>query len=328
MTKVSYEYDDVFIHARYSDILSRNEVSTKVTLSSKDSMHSMELHVPVISSNMDTVTEGMMTKTLAEAGAIGALHRFMPIVDNIAEFQKERKCFVSIGVNRDWQERATALHIHGARFFVVDIAHGHSKMMMDTVQWLRKEFGRDIFIMAGNVGTPDAVRDLDSWGVDCMKVGIGPGAVCLTKNVTGVNTPMFTTVQECAEATDKPIIADGGLRAFGDIAKAIGAGATAVMSGFFFAGSPETPERSLQYDPVTETYKHIYRGMASRDVMNNIRSEGNMPTAEGRTTFTDEKPSAKIIVNEIAGALRSSFSYVGARNFTEFQSKVQFGYRR
>jgi IMP dehydrogenase/GMP reductase len=100
------------------------------------------------------------------------------------------------------------------------------------------------------------------------------------------------------------------------------------MSGFFFAGSPETPERSRQYDPVTGTYKHIYRGMASRDVMNNIRSEGNMPTAEGRTTFTDEKPSAKIIVNEIAGALRSSFSYVGARNFTEFQSKVQFGYRR
>jgi IMP dehydrogenase len=328
MTIVSYEYDDVFIHARYSDIVSRNEVSTKVNLSSKDSNHAIELNVPIISSNMDTVTEGAMTKALAEAGAIGALHRFMPIVDNITEFQKERKCFVSIGVNRDWQERAKALHLYGARFFVVDIAHGHSKMMMDTVKWLRNEFGRDIFIMAGNIGTPEAVCDLDSWGVDCMKIGIGPGAVCLTKNVTGVNTPMFSTVQLCAYATDKPIIADGGLRAYGDIAKAIGAGATAVMSGFFFAGSPETPDRSRQYDHVTGAFKHIYRGMASRDVMNNIRSEDNMPTAEGRTTTTNEKPSAKIIINEIAGALRSSFSYVGARNITDFQSKVKFGYRR
>lgn len=114
MTKVSYEYDDVFIHARYSDILSRNEVSTKVTLSSKDSMHSMELHVPVISSNMDTVTEGMMTKTLAEAGAIGALHRFMPIVDNIAEFQKNENALyrlvsIVIGKKGQWLYISMAL---------------------------------------------------------------------------------------------------------------------------------------------------------------------------------------------------------------------------
>jgi IMP dehydrogenase len=139
---------------------------------------------------------------------------------------------------------------------------------------------------------------------------------------------MFTTVSQCAEATDKPIIADGGLRAYGDIAKALGAGATAVMSGYFFAGSPETPDRSREYDAVTGTYKHIYRGMASREAMNVIRSENHMPTPEGRTATINEKPSAKIIIGEIAGALRSSFSYVGARTFKEYQTKVVFGQRR
>ena len=328
MSNISYEYDDVFIKPRYSTVLSRQEVSTAVTLESKDSCHKLTIDVPVISANMDTVTESAMTIALAESGAIGSLHRFMSIEENISEFLKEKKCFVSIGVNRDWKERAIALHNAGARFFIVDIAHGHSKMMKNSVRWLRSQFGKDIFIMAGNVGTPEAVSDLDNWGVDCIKVGIGGGYVCETKNVTGVNTPMFSTVRDCANATDKPIIADGGARSYGDVAKAIGVGATAVMSGYFFAGSPETPERSRIYDPTTHAIKSVYRGMASRDAMNVIREQANMPTPEGRTTVTNEKPSVKLIVNEIAGGLRSAFSYVGARNFNEFQSKVIFGYRR
>jgi IMP dehydrogenase len=328
MSNISYEYDDVFIKPRYSTVLSRKEVSTAVTLESKDSCHKITIDVPVISANMDTITESGMTKALAEAGAIGSLHRFMSIEENVSEFNKETKCFVSIGVNRDWKERAIALHNAGARFFIVDIAHGHSKMMKNSVRWLREQFGKDIFIMAGNVGTPEAVGDLDDWTVDAIKVGIGGGFVCETKNVTGVNTPMFSTIAECAKATDKPIIADGGARAYGDIAKALGAGASAVMSGYFFAGSPETPDRTRQYDPSTGSYKHIYRGMASKDAMNVIREQVNMPTPEGRTTETSEKPSVKFIVNEIAGGLRSAFSYVGARNFNEFQSKVIFGYRR
>lgn len=154
-------------------------------------------------------------------------------------------------------------------------------------------------------------------------------SVCETKNVTGVNTPMFTAVQQCAEATDKPIIADGGARAYGDVAKAIGAGATAVMSGYFFAGCPENPERSKIYDPINHTYKPIYRGMASRDAMAVIReTEKGLPTPEGRSTTTSLKPSAKVVVEEIAGGLRSAYSYVGARTTKEFWSKVSFGYRR
>jgi len=202
-------------------------------------------------------------------------------------------------------------------------------MMKKTIGWLREQYGRNIFIMAGNVGTPQAVKDLDSWGVDAIKVGIGGGFVCETKNVTGVNTPMFTAVQQCAGATDKPIIADGGARAYGDVAKAIGAGASAVMSGFFFAGCPENPERSKIYDPTTHTYRPIYRGMASRDAMAVIRdADKNLPTPEGRSTTTNLKPSAKVVVEEIAGGLRSAYSYVGARTTNEFWNKVSFGYRR
>ena len=335
MTRQIYvEYDDVFIHPGFSDIMSRSEVDTSVTLSSKDSDHSFTLKVPVIAANMDTVTEGEMARTLSEAGACGAIHRFLPIADNVLSYVQVASnpglnCFVSIGTSRDWQERAMHLHKAGARFFVVDIAHGHTQMMKNTVEWLRNRFGRDLFIMAGNVGTPQAIRDLDSWGVDAIKVGIGGGFVCETKNVTGVNTPMFSTVQACAEVTDKPIIADGGARAYGDVAKAIGAGATALMSGYFFAGCPENPERSKVYDPITHTYKPIYRGMASRDAMAVIReADKNLPTPEGRSTTTSLKPSARVVVEEIAGGLRSAYSYVGARTTQEFWSKVTFGYRR
>lgn len=332
--QIHVEYDDVFIHPDFSDIMSRSEVNTSVVLSSKDSDHSMTLKVPIISSNMDTVTEGEMAKALSEAGACGAIHRFLPITDNVLSYLQVASnpglnCFVSIGTSRDWQERAIALHKAGARFFVVDIAHGHSLMMKSTIEWLRHRFDRDVFIMAGNVGTPEAVKDLDSWGADCLKVGLGGGFVCETKNVTGVNTPMFTTVLNCAAKTNKPIIADGGARAYGDIAKALAAGATAVMSGYFFAGCPENPDRSRMIDPHTHTIKSVYRGMASRDAMAVIReTDKSLPTPEGRSTTTNMKPSAKVVVEEIAGGLRSAFSYVGARNFSQFQAKVKFGYRR
>lgn len=327
---VYYEYDDVFIVPKYSMISSRNEVSTAVTLKSSYSDLTLDMEVPVISSNMDTVTEHGMCQAIHEAGGIGALHRFLSIEDEINEFLKSpASSFVSIGVNRDTHERAQALYDAGARFFVIDIAHGHSIMMKNIITRLRVKYDRKIFVMAGNVGTPQAVKDLELWGADCIKVGIGGGFVCETKNVTGVNTPMFTTIQRCAEVTKKPIIADGGARAYGDVAKAIGAGATAVMSGYFFAGCPENPERSRVYDPVTHTYKPIYRGMASRDAMSVIReADKNLPTPEGRSTSTNLKPSAKIVVQEIAGGLRSAFSYVGAKDTKEFRNRVEFGYRR
>jgi IMP dehydrogenase/GMP reductase len=329
MPTVYYEYDDVFIVPCYSMITSRSEVSTRSTLTSRHSNLTSELEVPVISSNMDTITEHEMCHAMSQGGGVGAMHRFLSIESAVEEYHKAPSgSFVSIGVNRDTHERTEALYEAGARFFIVDIAHGHTMMMKNILTRLRTRYNRDIFVMAGNVGTPQAVKDLESWGADAIKVGIGGGFVCETKNVTGVNTPMFTTIQKCAAVTDQAIIADGGARAYGDVAKAIAAGASAVMSGYFFAGCPETPSRARVYDPVTNTETTIYRGMASRDAMNVIRSEGTMPTPEGRSTVTKSKPSAVVVMQEIAGGLRSAYSYVGSKDTTEFQSKVEFGYRR
>lgn len=324
----SLEYEDVFLVPRYSDISSRQEVDVSTILSSPNSDIKIELKVPVISANMDTVTGALMARSIRDAGAIGALHRFIDINGSVREFMdtglKGNETFVSVGVNSDWQERVTDLHDAGARAFIVDIAHGHSLLMKTTIEWIKSKYNKDVFVIGGNVGTPRACKDLVDWGADGVKVGLAGGFVCETKNVTGVLTPMFSTVMNCSThiqscGLHQPIIADGGARHYGDIAKALGAGASAVMSGYFFAGCPETP---VNFDPETNT--SVYRGMASRDAMRTIRTENQLPTPEGRTTTVSMKPSVKTVVAEIKGGLQSAFSYMGSRNLGEFQSKFQY----
>ena len=325
----SLEYSDIYLVPNFSNISSRKEVDVSSVLESKNSNIKIELKVPVISANMDTVTGNLMAKTINEAGAIGAIHRFMSIEDSVKEFKltglKGNETFVSIGVNKDWQERTSALYEAGARAFIVDIAHGHSLLMKTTIEWIKSKYNKDIFVVGGNVGTPRACKDLRKWGADGVKIGLAGGFVCETKNVTGVLTPMFSTVKQCSEHLDHrnmndiAIIADGGARHYGDIAKALGAGAHAVMSGYFFAGCPENPSESLSFDPETNSYIPVYRGMASRDAMRTIRTENQMPTPEGRTTTVNLKPSVKVVVEEIKGGLQSAFSYIGARNLHEFQ---------
>ena len=318
-----YNYDQVFIIPEYSDITTRMEVDTSIKLGD------LTLQVGIIASNMDTISESRMCSTLWRAGAIGALHRFMPIGSNAEEYLKVREsnaeCFVSVGVNGDWEERAKALYDVGARYFIIDIAHGHSKMMKDTVKTFRKLLpASDVFIMGGNITTPESVSDLENWGVDACKLGLAGGFVCLTKDVTGVIVPMFTAIQQCSAVAKKPIIADGGARSYADICKAIGAGATAVMSGWFFAGTDEVPETAKQKNHTDGSEHFIYRGSASKDVMSKTRSV-NLPTAEGKSIEVSYKGSAVNIIKDIAGGLRSSYSYVGASNTETFQAKVKFG---
>jgi len=314
-----YDYRDVFLIPQYSEITSRTQVSTTSTITSM-----LSLEVPVISANMDTVTESAMCIAMDKAGAIGALHRFMSIERNVEEFQKVKdagaKCFVSIGVNADSKDRAKALMEVGAEYFVIDIAHGHSKMMKDMVVWLRQEAGTKVVIMAGNVATREATDDLCEWGTDIAKVGIGPGAVCLTKNVTGVTRPQFSAVLECSKGI-LPTVADGGIREIGDICKAIGVGASMVMCGKLFAGTQEAPGARIEGSKV-------YRGMASKDAMLTIREDdGNLPTPEGMTTTIKQEGSVIEVVKHIQGGLRSAMSYSNARTIEEFKTKSNFGIR-
>lgn len=334
----SLQYSEVFLVPQYSEVTSRSEVDTSVVLDRADllpsKMATLELDVPVISANMDTVTNGEMAIAMYQAGAIGAIHRFMSIEQNVAEFdavvgKPDAMCFVSVGVTGDARERAVALHNAGARYFIIDIAHGHSKMMKDMIEWMRNQFSDKVYIMAGNVATREAVTDLAKWGADAVKIGIGPGAVCTTKNVTGVTYPQFTAVTNCCNFAFEtwrglPLIrvADGGIQEIGDIAKALGAGADLVMCGRLFAGCQEAPGPRMNG-------QKIYRGMASRDAMLTIRSESQaLPTPEGISTLINESAeSAKDVVQRIKGGLQSSFSYANARNLIEFQHKATFGIR-
>lgn len=327
------DFKDVYLIPQYSDVETRSEVDIGIELGKNIFGGQFKLRVPVISSNMDTVTGKFMARAMWEAGGIGALHRFMPIDQNVEEYsyvcghRVPSDCFVSVGVNRDSKERTQALYDAGARYFVIDIAHGHSKMMKDMIAWIKTEYP-DVFLMAGNVATQQATYDLAKWGANAVKVGIGPGAVCLTKNVTGVTVPQLGAIQDCASARGRLsvdhhplIVADGGIREYGDIAKAIAAGADMVMAGGLFAGTDEAPGDHVDG-------KKVYRGMASRDAMRLIRVGTSMPTPEGTSILVDSKGPVGAVVEDIAGGLRSAFSYSNARNMKEFHWKAQFGIKR
>lgn len=327
------DYEDVFIVPQYSEIETRGDVNTSSNLSIAPNVK-FNLDVPVITANMDTVSGAAMCIAVASKGAIGALHRAWSIQDNVAAYKQVREagmdCFVTVGASGDYQDRFMALMVAGASKFIIDIAHGHSLLMKNALTYI-KDVGTNfvrggIYVIAGNVATPEAVRDLELWGADAVKVGIGPGAVCKTKMVTGVTFPQWSAVKQCAAVAKVPIIADGGMKEYGDIAKAIGAGATAVMSGYFFAGTVETPN----WTPITPS---IYRGMASKEAQAVLRAQNNtnasiLPTPEGISITVSDKGHAGHIVDEIAGALRSSYSYVGAHTTEEFQARVKFGRRR
>ena len=313
-------FSDVYIEPQYTEVNSRAEVETKSNI-----FDNFVLDVPVISANMDTITESDVAKSMFDSGGLGALHRFMSIRENVDEFLRcPNQTLVSVGVNGDSQERTKALYEAGARNFLVDIAHGHSLQMKEMLEWMKKNFS-GINIMAGNVATFDAVSDLHLWGAQAVKVGIGPGAACLTKNVTGVTVPQITAIKNCVSSkikwVDKSnsipyIIADGGIMEIGDICKAFAAGADAVMCGRLFASCGGTPGPRLNG-------KKVYRGMASLDAMRKIRSDENLPTPEGASIVLDEPiTTIEEVMRHIKGGLQSSFSYVGAKNLKEFQGKV------
>lgn len=322
-------YDDVFIIPQYSPVSSRKEIDTSVKV------NGFNIKVPVMPANMADIVNVDTVKAFSESGALSCLHRFSSIEDSVKEFSKtttHQPVFVSIGVNRDSRERFQELYKASARHFIIDIAHGHSKQMYDTITWIKSNYS-DAFVLAGNIATPDAVRSLIEWGADGIKVGIGPGANCLTKNVTGVTLPQFTAVRACAIARSEVdfqighssntrkhtiLVADGGIKEIGDVCKAIGAGADIVMAGKLFAGCNETPS--------FKTKK--YSGSASKEIQTLYRTDKEyVPTPEGITTSVEEKGPIANIVEDIAGGLRSAYSYCGAINTKVFQHKCKFGIR-
>lgn len=304
----------------------------------------------------DKLVTTQVGTTLAQAKVILQKHRIekLPVVDSqgmlkglitIKDIEKAQtfpqatkdkhgRLFVgaAIGVDSTSRERASALVASGVDLLCIDTAHGHSKNVLEQVAWVSKNF-KDTIVIAGNVVTADGTSQLFDAGADVVKVGVGPGSICTTRIVSGVGMPQLSAVMECSAAAKKKgktIIADGGIKFSGDIAKALALGANSVMIGNLLAGADESPGETILYQG--RTYK-VYRGMgslgamqkgskdrygqASVDDQDKLVPEG----IEGRVPY---RGSARAILHQLVGGLRSGMGYVGARNIDDLQKKARF----
>ncbi len=458
--RLGLTFDDVLLLPRRSAVFSRKDVSTRARLS-----RNITLDIPLISANMDTVTESTMARAMARMGGIGIIHRFLSIEREVEEVRKvkraenviiedpftvhpditlgEAKSFMrregisgvlvikekgdkrqlvgiltrrdmlfetndtkkvsalmtrklvtalpditlekakdllhthrieklplvtkegelfglitlrdilermenpnsakdkkgrllvgaAVGVKEDTIERTDQLLKAGADVIVIDVAHGHNLRAIETTKILRKTFGAKIEIIAGNIATPEAARDLVKAGADGLKVGIGPGAACTTRIVTGVGVPQLTAIMDvfnAAKKLDVPFIADGGIKNSGDLAKAIAAGADTAMIGNLLAGTKESPGEYILDRGVAYKY---YRGMASYDATSEkvrvdkeagARQDEFFRSPEGASGRVSYRGEAAMVITDLVGGLRSSMSYLGARNFKEFQKNAEF----
>ncbi|MBX3022253.1 MAG: guanosine monophosphate reductase [Bdellovibrionales bacterium] len=314
-------YDDVLIVPSKSAVRSRKDPSLSTQITRR-----YRTELPFISANMDTVTESAMAIAMNNMGGLGILHRFMSIEEQVQEVRKVKDSgakilAASIGVNEEGRARAEALVKEGVNILTIDIAHGHSVAMIETLKWLRAKFDDRVDLIAGNVATPEATEELIAAGADAIKVGIGPGSMCTTRIITGAGVPQLTAVAWCAQVARShgvPVIADGGLKASGDVVKALAAGADSVMLGSLLAGTLETP------GSIHHGKKH-YRGMASRAAQVSWRGglpEGMAP--EGEATSIPVKGHVKDVVLELAGGLRSGMSYINAVELAEIPEKARF----
>ena len=322
---IGLTFDDVLLVPRYSEVSSRKHpvLKTKIT-------KNYEIDLPVITANMDTITETEMACAMASLGGIGSLHRFMneeeqvAMVKKIQAYLKEHNLktpiAASIGVKEEGMKRADMLVNAGVQIITLDIAHGDSIMMLETLDYLKKKYP-NVDVIAGNVATADGVKRMIERGADAVKVGIGPGSMCTTRIITGHGVPQLTAIALAVSVASKhniPVIADGGLKNSGDIVKALSAGASSVMVGSLVSGTLETPGE-------LKGGMKQYRGMASKAAQ--VSWRGDMPqgmAAEGESTMIPSKGPVSHVINELMGGLRSGMTYIGVDNIKAMQDTTLF----
>ncbi len=328
--KESLTFDDVLLLPKYSDVLpSETDISLKLT-------KKISLKVPFLSSAMDTVTESEMAIALANAGGIGIIHRNLNIKSQAKELVKVKKkklnVGAAIGTNVEDLERAKSLIDNGCDLIVIDTAHGHSKKVIDTLTKLKK-INLKVPICVGNIATGEAAKKLYNSGADIIKVGIGPGSICTTRMVAGIGVPQISAIMDVKKELKNKnikIISDGGIKFSGDIAKALAAGADAIMMGSIFAGTHESPGKKFKLKG--KIYK-IYRGMGSIGAMSsgsanryfqkNFKDKSKFVPegVEGRVEF---KGKVSDIIYQLKGGLRSSMGYIGAKNLSQISKNAKF----
>ncbi|MFL2889475.1 MAG: IMP dehydrogenase [Pelagibacteraceae bacterium] len=328
--KEALTFDDVLLVPRYSSILP-SETNITLELSSK-----LKLRVPFLSSAMDTVTESKMAIAMSKEGGLGIIHRNLNIKKQSQEVLKVKKLNLlvgaAIGTAKEDLTRAKSLIDNGAELIVIDTAHGHSKKVLEVLSKVKK-ISKNVPVCVGNIASGEAAKTLYNQGADILKVGIGPGSICTTRMVAGIGVPQITAILDVKKNLKNKkikIISDGGIKFSGDIAKALAAGADAIMMGSIFAGTDESPGKKFRIK--NKIYKY-YRGMGSIGAMSagssnryfqkNYKDKSKF-VAEGVEGRVEYKGSIKKIIYQLQGGLRSSMGYIGAKNIKDIHKNSKF----
>jgi len=319
----AFTYDDILMVPSYNHWESRKVVD----ISMRCKKGKLFLELPIMTANMDTITEMDMANYIGAKGGIGVLHRFMSIENNVRMYKDCRyPVFVSVGCGSEDLKRAEALRDAGADLFCIDVAHAHAKYVGRMLKNIRVMLGDDACIMAGNVATYAGADHLASCGADIVKVGIGGGSVCTTRIKTGFGVPNLTAIKNCSRV-DRSIVADGGIRYPGDIVKALAFGADFVMLGGMLAGTRPTPGTvmSKKNKNGEEVKVKAYRGMASSEVQKDFHGGiAEWKTSEGISIQVPFREDEDMIINDIIGGLRSGLTYGGAATIAELQRKLDY----
>jgi IMP dehydrogenase len=328
--KEALTFDDVLMLPRYSNIL---PINTNINL---NLTKNIKLKAPFLSSAMDTVTESNMAIAMASAGGIGIIHRNLKIKPQSKEVEKvKRKNLLvgaAVGTSQEDIERVKSLIDSGVDLIVIDTAHGHSAKVLNILSKLKK-INNKIPICVGNIATGEAAKALYNSGADIIKVGIGPGSICTTRMVAGIGVPQISAIMDVKKMLEKKkikIISDGGIKFSGDIAKALAAGADAIMMGSIFAGTDESPGKKFKVKG--KIYKQ-YRGMGSIGAMSsgsanryfqkNYKDKSKF-VPEGVEGRVEYKGRVSKIIYQLQGGLRSSMGYIGAKDLNEIKKKAKF----
>jgi IMP dehydrogenase len=334
--KLALTYDDIQLVPSYSDINSRKTINlyTKVTTR-------YGLIQPLIAAPMDTVCDSEMAIKMMELGGLGIIHRFMTIEQQVEEVIKVNNArtiemyeswgvmyddwhadfkqipiAAAVGANGDFFERAKALINAGADIILIDVAHGYHENVKQAIASI-KSINPKVDIIAGNIATATAALSLQAWGADGLRVGIGGGSLCTTRVKTGFGVPNVTCLQEIIAVSNVPVMADGGIRSSGDIAKALALGSSTVMIGSLISGTEEAPGSIIEKP--NGLYKR-YRGAASLETKMTHGQETR--NVEGESTMIPYKGGVRYIIEGLLDGVRSALSYAGARRLEEFNPGI------
>ena len=346
--KPALTFDDVLLKPRYSGFL-RNEIQLQTKLTKN-----ITLDLPLVSAPMDTVTEAGLAIALAKAGGIGIIHRNLSITDQALEVKKVKKegllVGAAVGSTSGYEKRVQELVAAGVDVIVVDSAHGHAVKVLTAIAYIKQHF--DVDVIGGNVATSEGAKALISAGADALRVGMGPGAICSTRIVSGMGVPQLTAIFDTVDVARHhgvPVIADGGISYSGDIMKALAAGASTVMLGRLFAACEESPGKlvKLSADGVPARFRNIingskeytfkeYRGMgsvaamerglavSSEDEFHGKSYQSDTLIAEGVEGLVPCSGTVKSLTDQISGGLYSGMYYVGSKTIPELWETAEF----